>query len=1255
LLFCTSSELLTMEAIAGILCSLLVALTFVTLLGHGIWVTIAALLRWLSPPVPERPPVRERPTVTERTSRPEQPTWRKDMQATYRQLERLRNQSLIGPRENMALVERLREFERLMRTRQAETYRPSSEVPPISDAAMGAPALPDKTGEVPPEPPASPIEVFDAIIIESEPPKQKEIRPSPLHPLDRDYVDSPRRPSLPRRTLADVFQSFMAEKNIRWGELVSGLLIVGSAVGLVISLRATLSDTIPYFPALIFLLITVAIYGAGMYTLRRWNLQATSRGMLIIALLLSPLNFVAAIVLSGPDQRPVTDPWYLGAVGLGLLVCGGITFSGGRALVGAGWWRLTTAVLATSLGQLIVDRQTAVPLTAGGTSLLLALPLAGYLVAVATQILRAAAWPRLSARRAQQMFIVLGVATFSFLPPVALFLSHAQAWREAVASLSPVLSIVAVAILASGLLVHRRTEARALAGVRTSGTALAVAGAMLMLSALVLAWPRPELLIVVGLVNFAALTVLAIMGQLPVLHVPAVGCAALSGLIGFHVWQANLVWGGDPVSEQVTDCLLAGRSGLVLLALSVLAAVAAAVWNRVGRRAECLAYLASVGGLSGLSLLVAFWAGFGPGSDIALATPVFAFYAIAAFAAVCVATRHPTGNPEFELGLTWAASVLWFVALLHALWQNEFCIAWLSKWLIEPDRPWILALVAHSLSASLAALVLALPDFRVAVSQRNGRIWQSAIPALTQGCLVSSLIGALLVPIIELAFVPVADFAFAPAAVYLACASVAWLVTAAIYRQPAFLAVFQAIASLAVFCAVVGWDRQWWPIRDVAGLAQLLQAEAIVLGLWCMAWSLVRRAVRNQAAVHAVLRADWPPVDQWVLGVLALVAVGLGLAAAWPGLVWEISGSVSSVILAATVLTWLAVAIIAAALIVSLLDRTTLDALLGLLLCGAAAMLLLAALAPVEATASAWRWWSAGYALVTAVLIWLRAPIHNRLERVEWLAPWTFPSTTAATVRETAMFLGAAPILGVTTIIAIRSSAQWPLGAVPVDSFFHRVGTTASYAVPLVVLVAVLLGHALRERRPAFAVAGSVILQYVVSLAFLLQASPSEPDFVAGLLQWNLVALGGYSLVWLALGRQIRRTDQRDDDVLLGGQIYATVALLGVLGIWAALSIVLTPGDFAPQGQPLGQPLTFLGWFAACTAAVWYAWTRQQRTVASLLRPAVACSWLLVALIAAAVDPWDVSRNWWAYHVLTCGGLLLTTVLTVAWWRHPTG
>ena len=70
-------------------------------------------------------------------------------------------------------------------------------------------------------------------------------------------------------------RSFMDENNIRWGELISGLLIVGSAIGLVISLWETLKESIPYFPALLFMLVTAAIHGAGMYTLHRWNLKST--------------------------------------------------------------------------------------------------------------------------------------------------------------------------------------------------------------------------------------------------------------------------------------------------------------------------------------------------------------------------------------------------------------------------------------------------------------------------------------------------------------------------------------------------------------------------------------------------------------------------------------------------------------------------------------------------------------------------------------------------------------------------------------------------------------------------------------------------------------------------------------------------------------------------------------------------------------------------------------------------------------------
>src|SRR5690349_17425986 len=47
----------------------------------------------------------------------------------------------------------------------------------------------------------------------------------------------PPKPEPPPRPLADVLQSFLEESNVRVGEIIAGLLIVLSAVGLIISLR----------------------------------------------------------------------------------------------------------------------------------------------------------------------------------------------------------------------------------------------------------------------------------------------------------------------------------------------------------------------------------------------------------------------------------------------------------------------------------------------------------------------------------------------------------------------------------------------------------------------------------------------------------------------------------------------------------------------------------------------------------------------------------------------------------------------------------------------------------------------------------------------------------------------------------------------------------------------------------------------------------------------------------------------------------
>ena len=107
------------------------------------------------------------------------------------------------------------------------------------------------------------------------------------------------------RSFSNVLNSFMEESNIRWGEIVGGLLIIGCSTALVVSLWAQIAQ-IPVLKFLIFTTVTAVLFGIGLYTQYRWKLRTTSRGILTIATLLVPLNFLAIAAVSAdvPAERP---------------------------------------------------------------------------------------------------------------------------------------------------------------------------------------------------------------------------------------------------------------------------------------------------------------------------------------------------------------------------------------------------------------------------------------------------------------------------------------------------------------------------------------------------------------------------------------------------------------------------------------------------------------------------------------------------------------------------------------------------------------------------------------------------------------------------------------------------------------------------------------------------------------------------------------------------------------------------------------
>ncbi|NBR06318.1 MAG: hypothetical protein EBT92_11150 [Planctomycetes bacterium] len=95
----------------------------------------------------------------------------------------------------------------------------------------------------------------------------------------------------PKRSLAGVLSLFLESRNILLGELVGGLLIVGGSVALVGTLWNSL-EQIPYFPFLMLAAIALLLFFAGQYTLHHWKLQSTSRGMLVISILLAVLSLL---------------------------------------------------------------------------------------------------------------------------------------------------------------------------------------------------------------------------------------------------------------------------------------------------------------------------------------------------------------------------------------------------------------------------------------------------------------------------------------------------------------------------------------------------------------------------------------------------------------------------------------------------------------------------------------------------------------------------------------------------------------------------------------------------------------------------------------------------------------------------------------------------------------------------------------------------------------------------------------------------
>jgi hypothetical protein len=644
----------------------------ITVVGHGIWVFLAAILRVVTGAHREVRPVRAE-YETKRTcpecgspipqflSRCEacrlslggnSTTNVRDLKTTLRQLGSLRDQGLLDQHICDAAVGSIQaHLDALIPKRKVEATEPLLEVLPVVAPEPVAPepvaeAVPlrlqvEKVLEVYKDVRAVAAQKKDQVVdwyqrvVAREVEEEPSALPVVVEPVAQ-AIEAPPAPVRRRRSLAEVLGAFMQESNIVWGELVAGLVMVGSSVALVISLWKTLEESVPYFPFMIFTAITVAIFGAGLYSLSHWKLESTSRGLLVIATLLVPLNFLvmAGLLVQRGETGGGFNSYRLASEAAALAAFAYLLGKAGHVLVAEARWLLALAVLGISASALASPRL----LEEGRIDLWRSLA-AGLLptvcfVAGSAGLLYRQQRP-IERSAATRMLLFLGLVTFPLLLSLGFLVFWSQETglevREAFQRMALLLAAAGVPILAIGLAVQRTGNPepdRSLAMLRAAGTVVTLCGMTVMLAAVPLAWPDTWTTLLVCVLNFVVLTVVAIRLNLPVAHLAALPCMVIAYLTAYH--QFIGLADGALDAQEALLMLTSKLTGAALVPLVLALALTAELLVRTSYRVHGI-YYAFAGSLLALaSLLLVNLHGLGDPGRAAFVTGIYAVSGLAA-------------------------------------------------------------------------------------------------------------------------------------------------------------------------------------------------------------------------------------------------------------------------------------------------------------------------------------------------------------------------------------------------------------------------------------------------------------------------------------------------------------------------------------------------------------------------------------------------------------------------------------------------
>lgn len=1098
---------------------LFIVLAIITVVGHSIWLCIAALYRWAF--------------VDEQASRVSVVPHHDHTLSKLIDLKKTEEQ-IVRFYEDGKLNEPT--YEQVMSQIRAERTRL------VNPNPTKAPA----------PPPVAPKPVVVSVV-----PAAKEVVIKPVPSFTR--TDEPPRvepppapPRPPRRSFSEVLNTFMEESNIRWGEIIGGLLIIGCSTALVVSLWAQISQ-IPVLKFLIFTTVTAILFGIGLYTEHRWKLPTTSRGILTIATLLVPLNFLAIAAVSASNT---SGGLVIGSelVAPAIFLC--LVYFAGRIITPGCAHILSAGVLGSSVGQLLVRHFASLDASPWLLIFLGAFPVLCYVVTVGLALRFVLHDREIDESETTTVFTTLGTMSFAALLPFGLLLYKSGPIGMSMMYLAPLVTLWGLPMLATGTILWRKISNRELVASRTAGTALGILGLMIVLAGMILAWPNPASIVPAALLNFAVFTILAVALRLPVGHLIAAICFALAFLVTGHVMAGNITWENLRVMSLL-GVSLSVSSGQLLIGAVALFIVVSEWLSQRRRPGDSNYYLVAACLTAMVSLALATVFGVHAFEAYALWI-VYGLYALGAF---WIAWRRQLAP------FTWVGAALLLFSLAHNFSQSGFAF------------PWQTALFAHATICALAAIISSRYD--------RGKVLSKALNYAALISIVLGVISLFQANTWEVTWMQ-AQRVFWIAGILLL---LHWLNRRLIILNAFQIALLCALV-LTVKAALQGFE--WYSYLPHAFLhPAALQIQGTVLTLFCLAWIALRLIVRRVSSRLQLLESRWA-IDRFLIWLLIPAFLLLAIYGSLSGVAREllalgteyggfnIANFPHEEALGAG--SWIVFGLLIIAMLLTYWERRRTAFLLGALAVLSGIIPLLAGQFESQiATATAWRWLAAVFLLTGSLVIWYRRNLAIRFRNV------LFALTVVPLILLT-MFPALRAILGL--------AVQTPLRGV-----FAFLGNDFSYAVPFVLVALVLIGYALREHKPELALYAGACFNATVTLAYLLSVvsthGPITSVDVVRLWQLNAITCAVYLLPWLGTrGRwqaRLSQADQRFADFLLKLQLFIAVLLNAVLLAQGVISVVLSTKDVSAGTIAIGSSLGWLGMFSVTVAAVWLSLSRTIR------------------------------------------------------------